>query len=156
MAVTVLACSADEERVALLNRWIEIAIETKTALGNMYGFAGLLLGLLMPQVLGVFATVPQMALPSDGFLLLFLSLSLSFPPRSGALIRETLFPRLLPSLRVLTYLQVVYLIAALFRRSIKSDRHRIVNGGRVAVRLSFRRFFLPLVQASMLFIVGLA
>ena len=50
VAVTILIGSSVEERTAMLNCWIEIAIESKTALGNMYGFAGLLLGLCMPQV----------------------------------------------------------------------------------------------------------
>ena len=35
----------------MLNYWIEIAIESKTALGNMYAFAAILLGLTMPQVI---------------------------------------------------------------------------------------------------------
>lgn len=34
----------------MLNLWIEVAIESKTALGNMYGFSGLMYGLCMPQV----------------------------------------------------------------------------------------------------------
>lgn len=36
--------------MAMLNLWIEVAIECKTAFGNMYGFAGLMFGLCMPQV----------------------------------------------------------------------------------------------------------
>ena len=50
VAVTILTCSAPEDRAAMLNQWIEIAIESQMALGNMYGFSGLLLGLSMPQV----------------------------------------------------------------------------------------------------------
>lgn len=34
----------------MLNYWIEIAIESKTALGNMYAFAAILQALTMPQV----------------------------------------------------------------------------------------------------------
>lgn len=34
----------------MLHLWIEVATESKTALGNMYGFAGLMYGLCMPQV----------------------------------------------------------------------------------------------------------
>lgn len=56
VAVTILIGSSVEERTAMLNCWIEIAIESKTALGNMYGFAGLLLGLCMPQIQRLSAT----------------------------------------------------------------------------------------------------
>lgn len=34
----------------MLNYWIEIAIESKTALGNMYAFAAILQALTMPQI----------------------------------------------------------------------------------------------------------
>lgn len=51
MAVTILTCPTIEDRTAMLNLWIEVAIESKTALGNMYGFAGLMFGLCMPQVI---------------------------------------------------------------------------------------------------------
>jgi len=50
VAVTILICQSVEERTAMLNYWIEIAIESKTALGNMYSFAAILLGLTMPQI----------------------------------------------------------------------------------------------------------
>lgn len=50
MAVTILTCPSVEDRMAMLNLWIEVAIECKTAFGNMYGFAGLMFGLCMPQV----------------------------------------------------------------------------------------------------------
>jgi hypothetical protein len=50
VAVTILTCPTIEDRTAMLNLWIEVAIESKTALGNMYGFAGLMFGLCMPQV----------------------------------------------------------------------------------------------------------
>ena len=53
MAVTILTCSSLEDRTSMLNYWIEIAIESKTALGNMYGFAGLMLGLCTPQVISI-------------------------------------------------------------------------------------------------------
>jgi hypothetical protein len=53
VAVTILTCPTIEDRTAMLNLWIEVAIESKTALGNMYGFAGLMFGLCMPQVLTV-------------------------------------------------------------------------------------------------------
>lgn len=50
IAVTILTCSDDEERAETLNKWIQIAIDTKTALGNLYGFSNIMLGLCMPQV----------------------------------------------------------------------------------------------------------
>lgn len=50
VAVTVLTCSDDSERAETINKWIQIAIDTKTALGNLYGFSNIMLGLCMPQV----------------------------------------------------------------------------------------------------------
>ena len=50
MAVTILTCPTVEDRTAMLNLWVEVAIESKTAYGNMYGFAGIMFGLCMPQV----------------------------------------------------------------------------------------------------------
>ncbi|XP_031617097.1 breast cancer anti-estrogen resistance protein 3 homolog isoform X2 [Contarinia nasturtii] len=50
IAVTVLTCSDDAERTETLNKWIQIAIDTKTALGNLYGFSNIMLGLCMPQI----------------------------------------------------------------------------------------------------------
>lgn len=54
VAVTILTCVDDAERAETLNKWIEIAIDTKTALGNLFGFCGLMLGLCMPQVKNIF------------------------------------------------------------------------------------------------------
>lgn len=50
IAVTILTCADDNERAETLNKWIQIAIDTKTALGNLYGFSNIMLGLCMPQV----------------------------------------------------------------------------------------------------------
>lgn len=50
IAVTILTCSDDAERADTLNKWIQIAVDTKTALGNLYGFSNIMLGLCMPQV----------------------------------------------------------------------------------------------------------
>lgn len=50
VAVTILTCSDDTERAETLNKWIQIAVDTKTALGNLYGFSNIMLGLCMPQV----------------------------------------------------------------------------------------------------------
>ncbi|CAN7992556.1 unnamed protein product [Ixodes pacificus] len=50
VAATVLTCADEAERVELLNKWIQVAGDTKTALGNLYGFTGIMLGLAMPQI----------------------------------------------------------------------------------------------------------
>jgi hypothetical protein len=50
VAVTILTCTDELERTETLNKWIEIAIDTKTALGNLFGFCGIMLGLCLPQV----------------------------------------------------------------------------------------------------------
>jgi hypothetical protein len=50
VAVTILTCGTETDRAETLNKWIEVAIETKTALGNLYGFCGVMMGLCMPQV----------------------------------------------------------------------------------------------------------
>ncbi|XP_055599680.1 breast cancer anti-estrogen resistance protein 3 homolog isoform X2 [Uranotaenia lowii] len=50
VAVTILTCPDDLERAETLNKWIQIAVETKTALGNLFGFCAIMLGLSMPQI----------------------------------------------------------------------------------------------------------
>ncbi|VVC89117.1 unnamed protein product [Leptidea sinapis] len=50
IAVTILTCQTDRQRADTLNDWILLAIETKTALGNLYGFSAIMFGLCMPQV----------------------------------------------------------------------------------------------------------
>lgn len=50
VAVTILTCQDDLERAETLNKWIQVAVETKTALGNLFGFCAIMLGLSMPQV----------------------------------------------------------------------------------------------------------
>lgn len=50
VAVTILTCTDNDERTDTLNKWIQVAIDTKTALGNLFGFASIMLGLCMPQV----------------------------------------------------------------------------------------------------------
>ncbi|KAJ8980281.1 hypothetical protein NQ317_005200, partial [Molorchus minor] len=50
VAVTILTCVDEVERTETLNKWIEIAIDTKTALGNLFGFCGIMLGLCLPQI----------------------------------------------------------------------------------------------------------
>lgn len=51
VAITILTTPAKEERVQLLNKWIEIAIETKTSVGNLFGFTSVMLGLILPEVI---------------------------------------------------------------------------------------------------------
>ncbi|CAB3361083.1 Hypothetical predicted protein [Cloeon dipterum] len=50
VAVTVLSGATDVERADTLHRWIQVAVDTKTALGNLYGFCAIMMGLSMPQV----------------------------------------------------------------------------------------------------------
>lgn len=50
IAVTILTSSDISEQTEILNKWIEVAIETKTALGNLFGFSNIMLGLSLPQV----------------------------------------------------------------------------------------------------------
>lgn len=50
VAVTILTCQTDLDRAQLLSKWIQIAVETKTALGNLFGFSAIMLGLCMQQV----------------------------------------------------------------------------------------------------------
>ena len=56
VAVTILTCPTEAERAELLNKWIQVAVDTKTALGNLYGFCGIMLGLCMPQLQRLTAT----------------------------------------------------------------------------------------------------
>uniref|UniRef100_A0A1I8M4R1 Breast cancer anti-estrogen resistance protein 3 homolog n=1 Tax=Musca domestica TaxID=7370 RepID=A0A1I8M4R1_MUSDO len=50
VAVTILTCQTDLDRAELLSKWIQVAVETKTALGNLFGFSSIMLGLCMPQI----------------------------------------------------------------------------------------------------------
>ncbi|XP_065357968.1 breast cancer anti-estrogen resistance protein 3 homolog [Calliphora vicina] len=50
VAVTILTCQTDLDRAELLSKWIQVAVETKTALGNLFGFSTIMLGLCMPQI----------------------------------------------------------------------------------------------------------
>ncbi|XP_075151360.1 breast cancer anti-estrogen resistance protein 3 homolog isoform X2 [Haematobia irritans] len=50
VAVTILTCQTDLDRAELLSKWIQMAVETKTALGNLFGFSAIMLGLCMPQI----------------------------------------------------------------------------------------------------------
>ncbi|KAL1123791.1 hypothetical protein AAG570_001564 [Ranatra chinensis] len=50
VAVTILTCQVESERAETLNKWIQVAIDTKTALGNLFGFNAVMLGLCVPQI----------------------------------------------------------------------------------------------------------
>lgn len=50
VAVTILTCTTEGERAETLNKWIQVAIDTKTALGNLFGFSSVMMGLCMPQI----------------------------------------------------------------------------------------------------------
>ncbi|XP_050526522.1 breast cancer anti-estrogen resistance protein 3 homolog [Daktulosphaira vitifoliae] len=45
VAITILTCKNLENRVQLLDKWIQVAIDLKTALGNLYGFSSIMSGL---------------------------------------------------------------------------------------------------------------
>lgn len=38
------------ERAEVIYRWIQVAVDTKTAMGNLYSFTGIMLGLCLPEV----------------------------------------------------------------------------------------------------------
>ncbi|KAK0163199.1 hypothetical protein PV327_006906 [Microctonus hyperodae] len=50
VAVTILAGATAIERATTISKWIKVAVDTKTALGNLYGFCGVMLGLCLPQI----------------------------------------------------------------------------------------------------------
>ncbi|KAK3883476.1 hypothetical protein Pcinc_012175, partial [Petrolisthes cinctipes] len=50
VGVTIVMTPDPNERAEIINRWIQLAIDTKTAMGNLYGFAGIILGLCMPEI----------------------------------------------------------------------------------------------------------
>lgn len=50
VAVTILTCPSDEERAETMHKWIQIAVDAKTAVGNLFAFSSIMLGLSMPQV----------------------------------------------------------------------------------------------------------
>lgn len=50
VAITILTCGDEDVRASVLNKWIQVAIETKTALGNLYGFTGIMQGLALAQI----------------------------------------------------------------------------------------------------------
>ncbi|XP_063234266.1 breast cancer anti-estrogen resistance protein 3 homolog [Bacillus rossius redtenbacheri] len=56
VAVTILTCPTESERAETLNKWIQVAIDIKTALGDLYGFCGVMMGLCMPQIQRLDAT----------------------------------------------------------------------------------------------------
>lgn len=59
VAITILTCSDDNERAETLHKWIQVAVDTKTALGNLYGFSNIMLGLCMSQVNLIYCSLKQ-------------------------------------------------------------------------------------------------
>lgn len=51
IAVDILGCTGNvEDRAATLNRIIQVAVELKDSLGDLYGFSAIMKALEMPQV----------------------------------------------------------------------------------------------------------
>lgn len=55
IAVDILGCTGNlEERAATLNRIIQVAVELKDVLGDLYAFSAIMKALEMPQVKKMF------------------------------------------------------------------------------------------------------
>lgn len=57
VTLTTVTCIKYPERARMLNQWIQVAMELKTTLGNLFGFSAVMSGLRSPQVsthLGIF------------------------------------------------------------------------------------------------------
>lgn len=50
VTITCLLCGSQQEIIEMINKWIKIAIEIKTTIGNLYGFACIMQGLAHPQL----------------------------------------------------------------------------------------------------------
>ncbi|KAG0720771.1 SH2 domain-containing protein 3C [Chionoecetes opilio] len=50
VAVTILMTHDLNERAEIVYRWIQVAVDTKTAMGNLYSFTGIMLGLCLPEI----------------------------------------------------------------------------------------------------------
>ncbi|XP_063848304.1 breast cancer anti-estrogen resistance protein 3 homolog isoform X7 [Scylla paramamosain] len=50
VAVTIMMEHDLNERAEIIYRWIQVAIDTKTAMGNLYSFTGIMLGLCLPEI----------------------------------------------------------------------------------------------------------
>ncbi|MCL4124108.1 UNVERIFIED_CONTAM: hypothetical protein GTU68_014936, partial [Idotea baltica] len=50
VVVSILKTEDLGERADMIYRWIQIAIDTKTAMGNLYGFTGIMLALCVPEI----------------------------------------------------------------------------------------------------------
>ncbi|KAG8238400.1 hypothetical protein J437_LFUL017942 [Ladona fulva] len=61
VAVTILTCPTQEERAEALHKWIQVAVETKTALGNLFGFCAVMMGLCMPQSASYYFMVERLS-----------------------------------------------------------------------------------------------
>lgn len=55
IAVDILGCTGNlEDRAATLNRIIQVAVELKDSLGDLYAFSAIMKALEMPQVKSVY------------------------------------------------------------------------------------------------------
>ena len=55
-ATVLMGNEGPEERAQLIQRWVQLAVDTKTAMGNLYGFTNIMLGLMVPEVQRLQAT----------------------------------------------------------------------------------------------------
>lgn len=53
VCITILTAICEQNRAIVLNKWIEIALEVKTALGDLFGFAAIMEALSMPAVVAL-------------------------------------------------------------------------------------------------------
>lgn len=61
IAVDILGCTGNvEDRAATLNRIIQVAVELKESLGDLYGFSAIMKALEMPQVKICFSLCSKM------------------------------------------------------------------------------------------------
>lgn len=56
VGITILTCPTNEDRAETFDKWIQVAIELKNSLGNLFGFASIMLGLCMPQIEKLYPT----------------------------------------------------------------------------------------------------
>lgn len=50
VATMILTCSGILERARMLSQWINIAMELRTAMGNLFGFTAVMEGLMADEV----------------------------------------------------------------------------------------------------------
>ena len=50
VALTIVMCSQCSDRSRMIHQWIQIAVELRGNLGNLFGFSAVMAGLKSPQV----------------------------------------------------------------------------------------------------------